>query len=837
MKLSPRELDHLVLCQAGGVAQRRLARGLRLNHPETVALVSTVLMELVRDGKNSVVELMQLGGTLLGFRQVMPGVPDMIHEVQIEATFPDGTKLITVHNPIRAENGDLSLALYGSGLSPPALDEFPTEETTTITSCAPGEILVQPGEIILNEEKEGIQLRVTNKGDRAIQVGSHYHFVETNPMLEFDRKRSLGFRLNIIAGTAIRFEPGEAKVVPLVKITGRRVIQGGNGLLDAECIDEVDHDVILSKATSLGFLSHEEADEGFVKAVSPSRVSRDAYVQIFGPTKGDKVHLGDTGLIAVVERDLCAEEYYGDEVKFGGGKVIRDGMGQCSTNYDSSSSPDLVFTNALVVDWTGIFKADVGVKDGRIVAIGKAGNPDIMDGVHPKLIVTPCTEIISAEGKILTAGGVDTHVHYICPQIADEALASGVTTLYGGGTGPASGTNATTCTSGKWNIKMMLESTDVWPLNFGFSGKGNASEQESLKEQILAGASGLKLHEDWGTTPKAIDTCLTVADEFDVQISIHTDTLNESGFVEQTIAAFKGRTIHSYHTEGAGGGHAPDIISVVEKPNVLPSSTNPTRPYSVNTVDEHLDMLMVCHHLDPSIPEDVSFAESRIRAETIQAEDLLHDMGALSMISSDSQAMGRVGESIIRTWQTASKMKCQLGRLPEEPFQEADNLRIKRYVSKYTINPAITHGMAEHVGSVEVGKLADLCLWDPRFFGAKPELVVKGGGIVLAQMGDPNASIPTPEPVLARRMFGGSNSMSIAFVSKVSLPTVKDYRISKNIQPVTNCRAISKSDLKWNSKQPQMRVDPETFQVTADGQLLRCEPVKTNPLAQKYFLF
>jgi urease subunit alpha len=567
-------------------------------------------------------------------------------------------------------------------------------------------------------------------------------------------------------------------------------------------------------------------------------MERRHYAQVYGPTVGDRVRLGDTALVLQVERDLTV---YGDECVFGGGKVLRDGMGQAA-GAPADEVLDLVVTNALVLDHRGAVKADVGVRGGRIVAVGKAGNPDVMAGVTPGMVVGPGTECIAGEGLILTPGGVDAHIHFISPQQAYEAIASGVTTLLGGGTGPATGTNATTCTPGARHVGLMLQATDALPVNIGLLGKGNSAAPEGLAEQLRAGAVGLKLHEDWGTTPAAIDTCLRIADQHDVQVAIHTDTLNESGCAEHSIAAFAGRTIHTYHTEGAGGGHAPDIIRVCGEPNVLPSSTNPTRPYTVNTVDEHLDMLMVCHHLDPSLPEDLAFAESRIRGETIAAEDILHDLGAISMMSSDSQAMGRVGEVITRTWQTADKMRRQRGRLAEEGG-ENDNLRIRRYVAKYTINPAITHGLAREIGSVEPGKLADLVLWRPAFFGAKPELVLKGGLIAWAQMGDPNASIPTPQPVLARPMFGALGralgATCVAFVSRAALEdgAVHGYGLAKRLVAVQDCRQLRKRDMKLNDATPRMEVDPETYEVRADGVLLRCEPAVRLPLAQRYFLF
>ena len=568
------------------------------------------------------------------------------------------------------------------------------------------------------------------------------------------------------------------------------------------------------------------------------KMNRRHYADMFGPTTGDKVRLGDTSLILEVEKDFTV---YGDECKFGGGKVIREGMGQAADVGDKAAL-DCVITNALVVDWTGIYKADVGIKNGLIAGIGKAGNPDMMAGVIKNMAVGVTTEVIAGEGLILTAGGLDTHIHFICPQQAHEAIAAGLTTMVGGGTGPAVGTCATTCTPGSFNMRMMLQAVDNLPLNFGFTGKGNTAMPAGLRDQIQAGAVGLKLHEDWGTTPAAIDCCLGVADEFDIQVTIHTDTLNESTFVEGTIAAFKGRIIHTYHSEGAGGGHAPDIIRICGEPNVLPSSTNPTRPYTVNTIDEHLDMLMVCHHLDANLPEDVAFAESRIRGETIAAEDILHDLGAISMMSSDSQAMGRIGEVITRSWQTADKMKKQRGRLLDEQGNN-DNVRIKRYLSKYTINPALVHGMAHLIGSVEVDKLADLVLWKPAFFGAKPEMVIKGGVIAWSQMGDPNASIPTPQPVFMRPMFGSfgkaTGPCSIAFVSQLAKTgnVGKKYGLSKRIEAVKGCRKITKRDLKWNNALPRITVDPETYEVRADGELLTCEPAKVLPLAQRYFLF
>jgi len=566
-----------------------------------------------------------------------------------------------------------------------------------------------------------------------------------------------------------------------------------------------------------------------------ARLPRAAYADMFGPTVGDRVRLADTGLFVEVERDLTT---YGEEVKFGGGKVIRDGMGQ-SQGTRASGAVDTVITNALIIDHWGIVKADVGLRDGRIQAIGKAGNPDVQSGVT--IVIGPGTEVIAGEGKILTAGAMDAHIHFICPQQIEEALMSGVTTMLGGGTGPATGTNATTCTPGAWHLQRMIEAAEAFPMNLGFSGKGNASLPAALVEQVAAGACALKLHEDWGTTPATIDCCLSVCDDHDVQCMIHTDTLNESGFVEDTIAAFKGRTIHAFHTEGAGGGHAPDILKVAGLSNVIPSSTNPTRPYTRNTLAEHLDMLMVCHHLDPAIPEDVAFAESRIRRETIAAEDILHDLGALSIISSDSQAMGRVGEVLIRTWQTADKMKTQRGKLGDGL---ADNFRVKRYIAKYTINPAIAHGMSAHIGSVEAGKRADLVLWSPAFFGVKPDLVILGGSIAAAPMGDPNASIPTPQPVHYRPMFAAYGRSvarsSVVFTSRLAIESGLPAKLGlwKEMVPVENVRGgLSKASMIHNSATPVIEVDPETYEVHADGELLTCEPAEVLPMAQRYFLF
>lgn len=835
MKLAPREIEKLMLHNAGFLAQKRLARGLRLNYTEAVALIATQILEFVHDGDKSVAELMDIGRQLLGRKQVLSAVPHLLDSVQVEGTFPDGTKLITIHYPISSENGNLELALQGSFLPVPSLEKFPSVEGDKI----PGELRFGEGCITLNSGRKTIKLKVTNTGDRPVQVGSHYHFIDVNPYLVFDRRKSYGMRLNIPAGTATRFEPGDTKTVTLVQIGGKQVIRGGNGIADGPFHD-ANIEAVMERVLERRFGHLEEmiASESTIEEDCASVLSREAYANIYGPTTGDKIRLGDTDLFAEIESDYAV---YGDECVFGGGKVLRQGMGQaCGCN--SVDCLDTVITNAVIIDFTGIFKADIGIKEGIIVSLGKAGNPDVMNGVMYNMIVGVNTEVIAGEGMIVTAGAVDCHVHFICPQLAHEAIASGITTMVGGGTGPAHGTRATTCTPAPSHMRLMLQSTDDLPLNFGFTGKGNTSKPEGLHEIISAGAMGLKLHEDWGTTTAAIDNCLTVADQYDIQVNIHTDTLNESGFVEHTIASFKGRTIHTYHSEGAGGGHAPDIIRVCGVKNVLPSSTNPTRPFTSNTIDEHLDMLMVCHHLDKDIPEDVAFAESRIRAETIAAEDILHDIGAISIIASDSQAMGRIGEVITRTWQTAHKMKLIRGPI-EGDGPDNDNLRIKRYIAKYTINPAIANGFSHCIGSVEVNKLADLVIWKPSFFGAKPEMVIKGGEIAWANMGDPNASIPTPQPVIMRPMFGafgkaGSNN-SMAFVSKAAVDCgIKDaYGLNKRVEAVSNVRNLTKLDMKLNDALPDIKVDPETYLVTADGVALTCNAATELPLSKNYFLF
>jgi urease subunit alpha len=684
--------------------------------------------------------------------------------------------------------------------------------------------LETPGELVLSEDPvalgphAGQELLVRNIGDRPVQVGSHYHLAAANPALEMDRAAATGMRLAVPAGTSVRFEPGIERVVRVVPLGGTRTVPG------------LRRDVPDPSGAARG-------------AVSGGRwtVERSRYAALYGPTEGDRVRLADTNLLVEVTEDRCCGPHGGDEVVFGGGKVIRESMGQARASR-ADGAPDLVITGAVVLDHWGVVKADIGVRDGRIVGLGKAGNPDIMDGVHAALVIGPGTEVIAGNGMILTAGGVDSHVHLISPQQVPEALGSGVTTLIGGGTGPAEGTKATTVTPGAWYLARMLESLDELPVNIALLGKGNTVGEPALYEQVAAGASGFKLHEDWGSTPAAIDACLRVADDTGVQVAIHTDTLNEAGYVADTLAAIAGRTIHTYHTEGAGGGHAPDIITVAAQPNVLPSSTNPTRPHTVNTLDEHLDMLMVCHHLNPAVPEDLAFAESRIRPSTIAAEDLLHDLGAISMIGSDSQAMGRVGEVILRTWQTAHVMKRRIGALPGDP-KTSDNLRARRYVAKYTICPAIAHGLDGEVGSVEVGKLADLVLWQPAFFGVRPSIVLKGGMIAWAAMGDSNASIPTPQPVLPRPMFGAAAvtaaTTSVHFVAPAAVQGGLADRLAvrRRLVEVRDTRALRKADMPCNDALPHIAVDPETFTVRIDGEVVEPAPAEQLPMAQRYFLF
>ena len=695
-----------------------------------------------------------------------------------------------------------------------------------------GEYITADGNITANDGKKVFKLQVANTGDRPIQVGSHTHFAEANKALEFNREKSLGFHLNIPAGTSIRFEPGESKHVQIVEFGGTKTIYGFSGMVGGE---------LESKRDSAIKNLHENEFKSSLDDVNEQsnslEIPRSRYVELFGPTVGDKVRLADTDLIMEIEKDLIK---YGDELVFGGGKSARDGLGQASGVLRKDSA-DLVITNAMILDPVlGIIKADIGIKDGKILAIGNAGNPDVMDDID--IVVSSNTEIISGEHTICTPGTIDSHIHFISPQQAIDAICNGTTTMIGGGTGPADGTNATTCTPGEWNIHRMIEAAEEFPMNFGFLCKGNDAKEDALREQVRAGACGLKLHEDWGTTPATINAALNVADETDTQVAIHTDTLNECGYVDDTIAAIAGRTIHTYHTEGAGGGHAPDIMKVAGESNILPSSTNPTRPFTTNTLEEHLDMMMVCHHLNPSVPEDISFAESRIRAETIAAEDVLHDVGAISMMSSDSQAMGRVGEVTTRNWQTADKMKKMKGSLVEEKYAN-DNYRIKRYISKITINPAITHGISEYVGSLQPGQMADIVVWTPQFFGIKPKLIIKGGFIAYALMGDPNASIPTTEPIYYRPMFGAlgkaKKSTSVTFTSQVALDNGLEgkLKVEKKLLPVKNCRKIGKKDMVYNDKTPKIEIDPETYEVKVDGEIATVDPAKEVSLSRLYSLY
>ncbi|GBG29449.1 Urease [Hondaea fermentalgiana] len=854
MMLNPREEGKLLLRQAGSLAQSRLARGTLLNHPETVALIAMQVAEFARDGK-SVAELMDLGRKILGRRQVAPGVEHIINMVQVEATFPDGTKLVTVDKPIVQLDGDLSLAFHGCPFPAPDLDIFKGKREDT--SDIPGEVV--PGSedpLEINAGRDKVTIEVKNLGDRPIQVGSHYHFSETNRQLEFDRVAAVGYRLDILSGTAVRFEPGESQTVRLCRIGGNMRAFGGNNLIDGDTQGAALEEArarVAKRVAEQGFAHKEggasepsnkrrKTEDGAEAADDGGKtlVSRKQYAGLYGPTTGDKVRLGNTDLWIKVEKDYTT---YGDEAVFGGGKVLREGMGMAVGPQDEGTVLDTVITNALIVDYTGIYKADVGLRGTQIVGIGKSGNPDTMDNVTPGMTVGLHTEAIAGEGFILTAGGIDAHVHYICPQLADDALMSGLTTMVGGGTGPATGTKATTCTPSADSVEMMIKATDSTCLNFGFYGKGNTSKPDGLQEILDAGAVGFKLHEDWGTTPAAIDAALTRLEEADVSVCVHTDTCNEAGSCEDTVKAQGERPLAYFHVEGAGGGHAPDIISVCGNKYALPSSTNPTRPFTGNTVDEHVDMLMICHHLNKNSRNDVAFAESRIRAETIAAEDILHDMGAISSMTSDSQAMGRQGEVITRTWQTADKMKKQRGALKEDEGTDADNFRVRRYIAKYTINPAISHGFGHLVGSVEVGKMADLVLWRPAFFGIKPELVIKGGAIAAAEMGDANASIPTCEPVCMRPMFASFGKAvgdrCICFVSKAAM--AKDvktkYGLSKRVEGVKNCRNIDKTHMKLNDALPKLKVDSEKYHVTVGDETLTCEPATKLSLAQSYMLF
>eukprot|EP00915_Cephaloidophora_sp_WS-2016_P008754 GHVH01012259.1.p1 GENE.GHVH01012259.1~~GHVH01012259.1.p1 ORF type:complete len:1113 (+),score=129.88 GHVH01012259.1:35-3373(+) len=998
--LVPRELDNLTLTIAGQLSQKRLARGLRLNAVEASSLLAFVLLELIRDGVFTVASATEMGKCILGSRQVLPGVSEIIHEIQVEGTFMDGTKLVTVHDPICKRDGFISLALHGSFLpvpSPEVFDEpgpcpsviemngvpagnpsrrsltrneqigvnqniidsgpvitdittyspqshqlldyitdndpsstlhdiidihqdvseattdedsiettrsnFTIENGSVIsmndsymnlpgllcedidTGRFPGQIMCARAPVHLNRGKERRIISVTSLSDRPIQVGSHYPFFEVNKSLIFNRKVAIGMRLDIPAGAAVRFEPGIAREVMLVELGGTRTVFGGNSFLagSTERLDnesEVMYDERVESAfRMLRRRNVEISDEPYRPSSIAFTMPRELYVRSFGPTTGDRIRLADTSMWVTVERDLIQ---HGDECKFGGGKVLRESAGMragCAdgsydTHYLSNriSTPrgvclDLVITNVLVLDpFLGVTKCDIGVKDGRIAGIGNAGNPDVMDNVHPDLVIGTGTEVVSGELLFATAGAVDCHIHFITPGIIDDAVASGITTLIGGGTGPATGTCATTCTPGRSGLRNMMEGTDCYPLNFGFTGKGSAPMTDvdhlpvDLVEQIEAGAIGLKIHEDWGASPAVIDAALSVADAYDIQVTIHTDTLNESGCIEDTIAAIGGRTIHAYHTEGAGGGHAPDIIKIVSCPHVIPSSTNPTRPFTVNTIEEHVDMLMTCHHLDKHVVEDLAFAESRIRGETIQAEEVLHELGAISVISSDSMAMGRVGEVISRTWQTAHAMKHKLpppvgawmndmcnkerleryvrarslervGLLPysssilkppprgDTADHYTDNNRVMRYLSKYTINPSLAHGVAHEIGSLLPGRLADIVLWKFNSFGAKPEMIIKQGVVIHSTMGPANASIPTTMPQIARKQFGwNQSSVGTLFTSRAACDSglLETWNISKKCVPVLNCRDIRKSDMVLNRVTPVIDVDPESYMVSLE---------------------
>ncbi|GFG17623.1 amidohydrolase family protein [Aspergillus udagawae] len=823
MHLIPRELDKLTIAHLGHLAQRRLSRGIRLNHAEAA---------LIRDGHYAVADLMSLGRSILGQRHVLPSVWFTLRQLQVEGTFPTGTYLVTVQHPIAGEEGDLAKALYGSGLPMPPSDPFPSSVPADYDEeKAPGAIVLLKGKdgkpvpITLNEGRTRRCLEVTNCGSRPIQVGSHYHFIETNPKLLFNRIHSYGYRLDKPAGAPVRFEPGEKKVVNLVEIAGHRIIQGGNwiapGKVDPGNIKEIE-----DRLRSKGFC---HVDRPVTLPVpEPCVMEREKYCEMFGPTEGDLVRLGLTNLWVEVENDYRKSKYYGDECNFGGGKTIRDGMGQTSNGSSRGEKgytcADTVITNALIIDHSGIFKADISIKDGKISGIGRAGNPDTMNDIDDGIIIGANTDVIAGENKIVTAGGIDTHIHFLDPGQVVEGLCNGLTTFLDGGTGPSTGSNATTCTPGPENIKRMIEACDDLPVNIGITGKGNNSCAEGLEEQILAGAVGLKIHEDWGATPAVIKQCLVVCDKYDVQCMIHTDTMNESGFVDQTLEAIGDRVIHTYHTEGAGGGHAPDIIRVIEHSNVLPASTNPTRPYTLNTVDEHLDMVMVAHHLSKEISEDVSFAESRIRAETIAAEDVLHE-----------------------------------GQLPEDRKKYAhdvrvNNYRVNRYVSKYTINPAIAQGMSHLIRSVEKNKVANLVIWSPSSFGTKPLQVLKSGMITVSLGGDPNGSIPTIEPMMMRPQFAPHvPRTSIMFVSQASKEKVKnEYGLKKTIEAVKHCRTVdtkqiqptpkpdpvplSKKHMKYNSEMPKLEVDPETFTVKADGEVCDVAPATALPLTQDYYI-
>lgn len=837
MHYTPREVERLIFSQAGRLAQRRLANGKKLNHLEATALISTVLQEVIHDENHSVSYLMDLGKRILGRRHVHPSVVGTLKQMQVEGTFETGTHLITVHHPVSTDDGDFKMALYGSFLPAPLVDPFPPINEADFHPLAmPGAVRpAESGDIILNPGRPRVTLTVTNKGTRAAYIGSHFHFMETNPDLEFDREKAYGYHLDIPAGEFLCFEPGHSQPVTLVQIGGSKVIQGGSGHAKGP-FDPSRSAEILQQLQEAGY-RHLPEETTEKNEAEPCSVDRAQYASSYGPTTGDLVRLASTDLWIKIEKDYTV---YGDECTVGCGKTLRDGMGAASGRADSECL-DLAIINAVIIDWTGIFKADIGVKDGSIVAIGKAGNPATMDGVSENMVVGSNTDIIDAGGKIVTAGGIDTHVHNICPQQANEALSSGITTLFGGGTGPSTSSTAVNGTASKRYIKQMMQACDQLPLNFGLVGKGSDSEKVGLQDQINAGVVALKLHEDFGCTPSTIDNCLNVCEEQDIQCHIHTDGLNEAGFLEHTAAIFKGRSIHVYHVEGAGGGHAPDVIKLVEYSNVLPSSTTPTMPYTTNTIDEHIDMAANCHRLSKDNPDDVSFLKNRIREETISAEDILHDFGAISIMSSDSQAMGRSADVLTCTWKAAHKNKLQRGPLPEDEGTGADNYRVKRYISKYTINPALTQGISHVIGSVEAGKLADLVIWDPAEFGTKPFQVLKKGFITFAQMGDPNGAVADVEPLIARPMYGALHpESSVMFVSQASAAEggdVHSYNLRKQIEVVKNCRTVTKHDLKYNDATPKIEVDPKTLVVSCESMELKSKPASSLPLTRESFLY
>ncbi|RKL27489.1 Urease [Fusarium proliferatum] len=837
MHYTPREVEKLLFSQAGRLAQRRLAHGKKLNHVESSALIATVLQEIIHNEDHSVADLMKLGRGILGRRHVHPSVVGTLKQMQVEGTLKTGTHLITIHDPISTDDGDLKMALYGSFLPVPSRDLFPAINESDFHPLAmPGAIRqADTGDIILKAGRDRVRLTVTNKGTRAVHIGSHFHFMETNPDLDFDREKAYGYHLDLPAGEFLRFEPNEPKKVTLVQIGGSRIIQGGSGYAKGP-IDPSNVQKILHQLQQSGY-RHSPEKSTKSETFQPCSITREKYASAYGPTTGDLIRLGSTDLWVKVEKDYTS---YGDECTLGCGKTIRDGMGAASGCSDADCL-DLAIINAVIIDWTGIFKADIGVKNGNIVGIGKAGNPATMDGVSDNMVIGSNTDIIDAGGKIVTAGGIDTHVHNICPQQAFEAISSGITTLFGGGTGPSTSSTAVNGTASKKYIRQMMQACDQLPLNFGLVGKGSDSERVGLLDQIKAGVIALKLHEDFGCTPSTIDNCLNVCEEQDIQCHIHTDGLNEAGFLEHTAAILKGRSIHVYHVEGAGGGHAPDVIKLVAYPNVLPSSTTPTMPFTTNTIDEHIDMAANCHRLSKDNPDDASFLKNRIREETISAEDILHDIGAISIMSSDSQAMGRSAEVLTCTWKAAHKNKIQRGPLDEDKDTGADNFRVKRYVSKYTINPAITQGISHAVGSVEAGKLADLVIWDPAEFGTKPFQVLKKGFITYAQMGDPNGAVADVEPLIGRPMYGALHpESSVMFVSQASIAQggdVHSYGLKKQIEVVKNCRTVKKSDLKYNSATPKVEVDPETLVVTCDGKELRSGPASSLPLTRQSFLY